>query len=182
MTITIVLDGPHPSRSLGHLLEIVKKLEMWRTFSLWKGARGTVSTVGMYYFVYLQSVPALTLIYSCNWNQATTSRRNCHQANTPHHHLHKKTIPGHYDASCSTTTHRRHLANDHWEAWIMLCNEAHIEITSTSKEVRRALDKFEWKHGRGDNVIISDGSFPVYHTYTPKAFLNAIVKWIIADD
>ena len=64
----------------------------------------------------------------------------------------------------------------------MLCNEAHIEITLTSKEVRRALDKFERKHGRGDNVIISDGSFLVYHTYTPKAFLNAIVKWIIADN
>ena len=182
MTITIVLDGPHLSWSLGHLLKIVKKLEMWRTFSLWKGARGAVSTVDMYYFVYLQSVPALTLIYSRNRNQATTPCRNCHQANTPCHHLHKKTIPGHYDASCSTTTLHRHLANDHWEAWIMSCNKAHIEITSTSKEVRRALDKFEWKHGRGDNVITSDGSFPVYRTYTPKAFLDAIVKWIIADD
>lgn len=64
----------------------------------------------------------------------------------------------------------------------MLCNEAHIEVTSTSKEMQRALDKFEWKHGHGDNVITSDDSFSVYRTYTPKAFLDAIIKWIIADD
>ncbi len=64
----------------------------------------------------------------------------------------------------------------------MSCIEASIEITSTSKEVRRALDKFERKHGHGDNAITADGSFPVYRTYTPKTFLDAIVKWIIAND
>jgi hypothetical protein len=61
--------------------------------------------------------------------------------------------------------------------------EANIEITSTSKEVRKALDKFERKHGRGDNATTgADGPFPVYHAYTPKTFLDAIIKWIIADD
>jgi len=64
----------------------------------------------------------------------------------------------------------------------MSCKEASIEITSTSKEVRKALDKFERKHGRGDNTITVDGPFPVYRAYTPNTFLDAIVKWIIADD
>ena len=63
----------------------------------------------------------------------------------------------------------------------MLCMEADIEITSTSKEVRRARDRFERKHERGDDATEAD-SFPVYHTYTPKTFLDAIVKWIVADD
>jgi hypothetical protein len=122
--------------------------------------------------------PLLTLTYSRN--QATTPRRNHNQVNTPRRR--KKTVPGQYDVSCSTTTLRRHLANDHWEMWIMSCMEAGIEITLTSKEVRRALDKFERKYGRGDNVITEDGSFPVNRTYTPKSFLAAIVQWIIADD
>jgi hypothetical protein len=60
--------------------------------------------------------------------------------------------------------------------------EADIEITSTSKEVRKAFDKFERKHGRGDNAIAADGPFPVCRAYTPKTFLDAIVKWIVADD
>ena len=64
----------------------------------------------------------------------------------------------------------------------MSCTEANITITSTSKEVRKALDKFERKHGRGDNTTTADGPFPVYHSYTPKTFLDAIVKWIVADD
>jgi len=114
-------------------------------------------------------------------NPTTTPRRNGNQANTPQRRR-KKTIPGCYDASCSTTTLRRHLANDHWEVWIMSCKKAGTEITSTSKEVRRAFDKFERKHGRGDNTMTSDGSLPVYRTYSPKAFLDAIVKWIVADD
>lgn len=63
----------------------------------------------------------------------------------------------------------------------MSCMESGIEITSTSKEVRRALDKFEQKHGHKDNARV-DGSFPVYCTYTPKTFLDAIVNWIVADD
>lgn len=64
----------------------------------------------------------------------------------------------------------------------MSCMDAGIEITSTSKEVRRALDKFEQKHGRGNNAITMDGPFPVYRAYTPRTFLDAIVRWIVADD
>ena len=63
----------------------------------------------------------------------------------------------------------------------MSCKEAGIEITSTSKEVRRAFDKFEQKHGREDNAITA-GPFPVSRKYTSKTFLDAIVKWIVADD
>ncbi len=64
----------------------------------------------------------------------------------------------------------------------MSCMEAGIEITSTSKEVRKALDEFEQKHGHKNNIVTEGGSFPVYCTYTPKTFLDAIVQWIIADD
>jgi hypothetical protein len=64
----------------------------------------------------------------------------------------------------------------------MSCMEAGIEITSTSKEVRQALDKFERKHGRGDGARTTDGSLPVYRTYTPKAFLDEIINWIITSD
>ena len=63
----------------------------------------------------------------------------------------------------------------------MSCKEAGIEITSTSKEVRRAFDKFERKYGREDNAAVDD-TFPVHQAYTPKLFLDTIVKWIVADD
>ena len=117
-------------------------------------------------------------------NQATTPHHNHNQAKTPWHSHRKKAVPGHYDMSCSTTTLRRHLANNHWEVWITSCREAGIEITSTSKEVCRALDRFEQRHGHrhGDNMVTVDGTFPVYRTYTPKTFLDALIKWIVADD
>jgi hypothetical protein len=119
-----------------------------------------------------------------NRNQGTTPHRNRNQVNTPRHQKRKKTtIPGKYDESCSTSTLRRHLANDHWDAWITSCMESSIEITSTSVEVRKAFDKFERKHGhRGDNTRAANGSFPIHRPYSPKTFLEAIIRWIVADD
>ena len=64
----------------------------------------------------------------------------------------------------------------------MSCIEANITITSTRKKVQKAFDKFEQKHGRRDNTTTADGPFSVYHSYTPKTFLDAIIKWIVADD
>ena len=63
----------------------------------------------------------------------------------------------------------------------MSCMKAGIEITSTRKEVCRAFDKFEQKYGHEDNAAVHD-TFPVHRTYTPKLFLDTIVKWIVADD
>jgi hypothetical protein len=134
----------------------------------------------------------ITLTLTCSRSQATTPRRNNNQGTTPHRNRNqvntprrrhrKKTIPGLYEITCSTTTLRRHLANNHWEAWIMSCMESGIEITSSSKEVCKALDKFERKHGGEDSARAMDGSFPVYRAYTPKTFLDAIINWIIVDD
>lgn len=60
----------------------------------------------------------------------------------------------------------------------MSCKKAGIQITATSKEVRRALEKYALKHR--DNM--SEGAIPTSRIYTPEVFLDAIIEWIIADD
>jgi hypothetical protein len=82
--------------------------------------------------------------------------------------------------SCATTTRRRHLISKHLDEWIVACKEAGIKITATGKDVSKALEKFNYTGG--DDAISADSPVPVYRAYTPKAFLDAIAKWIIADD
>jgi hypothetical protein len=60
----------------------------------------------------------------------------------------------------------------------MACKKASIPITATSKEVCQALEKYGLKHGDGT----SEGPIPTSHIYTPEVFLDAIIKWIVADD
>ena len=79
--------------------------------------------------------------------------------------------------SCSTFTLRHHLISKHVKPWVAACIKASIKITATGKDVRKALEDFG-----GNDDISMDGPVPVYHAYTPKAFIDTIVKWIIADD
>ena len=81
--------------------------------------------------------------------------------------------------SCATTTRRRHLISKHLDEWVMACKEAGIKITATGKDVCKALEKFNYM---GGDAIRADSPVPVYRAYTPKVFLDAIAKWIIADD
>lgn len=81
--------------------------------------------------------------------------------------------------SCATTTRRRHLISKHLDEWVMACEEAGIKITATGKDVLKALEKFNYM---GGDAISADSPVPVYRAYTPKAFLDAFAKWIIADD
>lgn len=79
--------------------------------------------------------------------------------------------------SSSTSTLHHHLAGKHLAEWISACKKAGIKITATSKDVRKALEKLG-----GDDAIGLSDTVPAYRSYTPKAFTEAIVKWIVADD
>jgi hypothetical protein len=61
----------------------------------------------------------------------------------------------------------------------MSCKKAGIKITATGKDVRKALEEFSCE-GKGD--IVGQGPVPISHTYTPNAFLDALIEWIISDD
>lgn len=56
--------------------------------------------------------------------------------------------------------------------------KASIPITATSKDVHAALEKY----GLKDNDDMGGGPIPTSCIYTPEVFLDAIIKWIIADD
>jgi hypothetical protein len=57
-----------------------------------------------------------------------------------------------------------------------LCKKAGITIAATSKDVCKALEDFDYQGG--DDTM---SGVPV-RMYTPEAFMDAIVRWIIADD
>jgi hypothetical protein len=60
--------------------------------------------------------------------------------------------------------------------WIITYKRNGIIITTTSKDIQRALKEFGYEDEDNRGVAIPS------HIYFPKAFLDMIVKWIIADD
>lgn len=58
----------------------------------------------------------------------------------------------------------------------MTCKRNGITITATSKDIQRALEEFGYEDEDNGGAAIPS------HIYSPEAFLDVIVKWIIADD
>lgn len=61
----------------------------------------------------------------------------------------------------------------------MSYKKAGIKITATSKDVCKALEEFNCK---GEDDTVGQSPMPISHTYTPNAFLDALIKWIVSDD
>jgi hypothetical protein len=60
-----------------------------------------------------------------------------------------------------------------------LCKKAGIKITATGKDVRKALEEFDYE---GEDNTVGQGPVPISRTYTPNTFLDALIEWIISDD
>lgn len=56
-----------------------------------------------------------------------------------------------------------------------------LKITSTEPGVRKALEEYNRRHDGVQNTE-RDGPIPIYRAYSPEAFVDAIVEWVVADD
>jgi len=57
-----------------------------------------------------------------------------------------------------------------------------IKITATESGVHEALQEYNQRFGDGMEPKSADGPVPIYRAYSPEAFVDAIVEWIVADD
>ena len=75
---------------------------------------------------------------------------------------------------------RKHLYLKHSEDWFSHCDELGIEITSTNKELQSRLANYRQQHVQALKPAF-DKSIS-RQKYTPKAFVDAIVEFIVADN
>ncbi|PPQ77048.1 hypothetical protein CVT26_007808 [Gymnopilus dilepis] len=87
-----------------------------------------------------------------------------------------------YKGTSGTSTLRRHLYTKHLEDWINGCKAAGIKITATEEDVQKALEEFNRQQGLENESQATGGPVPIYHPYSPEAFVDAIVEWIVSDD
>lgn len=84
-----------------------------------------------------------------------------------------------YKDSCATSTLHCHLSSKHHDEWITSCKKAGIKITATSKDICKALEEFNYD---GEDNTGGQGTVPISRTYTPEAFLDMLIEWIVSDD
>ncbi|KAF9543547.1 hypothetical protein CPC08DRAFT_770216 [Agrocybe pediades] len=89
-----------------------------------------------------------------------------------------------YKTSSATSTLQRHLYNKHLVEWVEGCKQAGIKITASEPGVQDALDEYHRHHSTDSHNAASDRDTPslLYQDYSPEAFVDAIVDWIVADD
>lgn len=87
-----------------------------------------------------------------------------------------------YKCTSGTSTLRRHLYTKHLEEWINGCKAAGVKITATDEGVQKALADFNRQQGLESESQGTGRSVPIYHPYSPEAFVDAIVEWIVSDD
>ena len=87
------------------------------------------------------------------------------------------------ETSFSTTTGtsglRKHLADRHLSAWISGCDQLDIEITAAA--VRSQVIQHRQRQGQ-QSCDDTNGSSLRAQEYSPEAFVDAIMEWIVADD
>ncbi|KAL4254558.1 Zinc finger BED domain-containing [Pleurotus pulmonarius] len=84
-----------------------------------------------------------------------------------------------YGLGTSTGGLRKHLYLDHLDSWVLACDHAGLKITA--KEAQEFVTKFRQRHGN----TLADGErrpSAAARPYSPEAFVDAIIEWIIADD
>ena len=75
---------------------------------------------------------------------------------------------------------RKHLYKKHTEDWFSSCDEQGIAITANDKELQSTLADYRQRHSQVSKLA-SDSSI-ARQKYTSKAFIDAIVEFIVADD
>jgi hypothetical protein len=78
-----------------------------------------------------------------------------------------------FGADTGTGNLCRHLFTTHLEQWVTFCNQQGIPITT--KGAAELVHKFR----KEPDTTLLESEHP---TYSKKAFIDAIVEWIVGDD
>lgn len=74
-----------------------------------------------------------------------------------------------------TTSLRKHLANEHIETWISICDKQNIKITATS--IAKHVAAYRTEHGE-----TTEPNYTTRQKFSKEGFVDAIVEWMVADD
>ena len=81
-----------------------------------------------------------------------------------------------YAAGNGSSTLRRHLACEHIDMWVSICDQKGITIKA--KMIARKLEAYH--SARGESVKQDNST--TRQKYSKEAFVDAIVEWIVTDD
>lgn len=85
-----------------------------------------------------------------------------------------------YSKSTSTTVLRKHLCDCHTDTWISSCTELNINITA--KAAQSTVNAYRRKHEGFSQSIEGNEAAHIRQTYSPEAFLDALVDFIVSND
>ncbi|KAF8970639.1 hypothetical protein BDZ97DRAFT_1652336, partial [Flammula alnicola] len=82
-----------------------------------------------------------------------------------------------YGMKTSTTVRRAHLCESHPNAWIAACDKLGIDITA--KSAQNTVRDYRKRHNQASSARDPED---LRKHFTPEAFVDAIVDFIISDD
>ena len=82
-----------------------------------------------------------------------------------------------YGKNTSTTVRRNHLCESHPNAWITACDKLGIDITA--KGAQNTIRNYRKQHNQAASA---DDPEDLRKHFTPEAFVDAIVDFIVSDD
>ena len=74
---------------------------------------------------------------------------------------------------------RKHLANEHIELWVSICDQKGIKITAST--VKRQVEAYCTACGQPLEDSESK-SGATWQKYSQKAFVDAVVEWVVVDN
>lgn len=113
------------------------------------------------------------VVYNCRSSVADLSHRQLQSVNASH----KLKI---YKGSTGSGNLRKHLYTKHPADWFSSCDELGIDIVSADKKLQSLLVSYREQRGQAPKPA-SDSTIS-RRKYTPEAFVDAIVQFIVADD
>ncbi|KAK0477578.1 hypothetical protein IW261DRAFT_1565890 [Armillaria novae-zelandiae] len=117
-----------------------------------------------------QSYPALTPSH-CPYADGTMAYRVGDK--------HKNTKDKNYSMSTGTTSLRHHLIREHLKLWVTACDKLNTLIKGNGM---KAAKKFQKATGMTTPIGVSCSDTSSIPEFSRDAFIDAIVKWIIAND
>lgn len=90
----------------------------------------------------------------------------------------KKTKQTKYGLTTGTGTLRKHLSDRHLDDWVPACDAQDIQITA--KETKSTLEEYRLDQGVSTTTGLDSQS--LRPEFSSCAFVEAIIKWIVADD
>ena len=85
-----------------------------------------------------------------------------------------------YGATTGTSSLRRHLMNEHLADWVSGCDRMQVPIKA--KEAQEVVKEYRKSNMLGSIVDDMPSDEPEKKDYSPAAFVDALVAWIVSDD